>query len=155
MSESKAGLYREAILDHARNPRNSGQVEQPTRRARADNPLCGDELELTVRLAGGALREVKLQARGCAIVQAAASMMSEAIVGLPHGEALALGRAFRDLMQDGRDGNEAVAATPDGPPDALPAALEGLRPLLEVRRHRSRIACALLPWKALERTSGD
>ena len=137
-----------------------GQVEQPTHRARADNPLCGDELELTVRLAGGALREVKLQARGCAIVQAAASMMSEAIVGLPHGEALALGRAFRelmdcDLMEHGLDGNEAVAATPDGLPDALPSALEGLRPLLEVRRHRSRIACALLPWKALERTSGD
>ncbi len=115
---------------------------------------------MTVRLAGGALREVKLQARGCAIVQAAASMMSEAIVGLSHGDALALGRVFRelmdcDVMEQGRDGNEAVAGTPGGPPDALPAALEGLRPLLEVRRHRSRIACALLPWKALERTSGD
>ncbi len=135
MTDSTHSLYREAILEHSRNPRNSSPVENPDRLARAANPLCGDELELTLALDGEAIREIGIQVRGCAIAQAAASLMSKAVKGKALSEAQALGRAFADHMH--------------GDETSLPAELDGLRPLEAVKQHRSRIDCTLLAWQAL------
>jgi len=135
MTEEKSGLYREALLEHARKPRNAGCVENPALTARASNPLCGDELELTAALENGTVAEIRFRVRGCAIVTAAASPMSETVRGRNLERARELGRAFQEVME--------------GDGAALPAELSSLSPLLEVKKHRSRLTCALLPWQAL------
>ena len=72
MSES---LYRDLLLDHMRHPRFAGKVEPADRTASAYNPLCGDELELTLALTGDCIREARAQVRGCSVCVASASMM--------------------------------------------------------------------------------
>ena len=83
--------YREYILDHYRNPRNYGTLEAPTAHAEDTNPLCGDQLGIDLQVEGDRVTEVRFKGRGCAISQAAASMLSELIEGktLPGVEALA------------------------------------------------------------------
>lgn len=135
MTDNADNLYREVILEHARHPRNSEPLAAPDIRARASNPLCGDELELTLLLDGQAIREIGVQVRGCAIAQASASLMSEAVLGKGLGDAEALGRTFREMMEGTRA--------------ELPETLDSLKPLEAVRQHRSRITCTLLAWNAL------
>jgi nitrogen fixation NifU-like protein len=138
MSES---LYRELILAHSRDPRNAGRLERPSHQGRAANPLCGDELELTLRLEGDRIQEIRAAVRGCVIAQAASSLMTTVVQGSSSGDAGAWGRQFREVLEDASQ--------------ALPPHLEPLAPLLELRHHRSRIGCALLVWTALERALSD
>ncbi len=76
-------LSREIILDHYQNPRNHGRLEHPTLANRGHNPLCGDEIELSVAIdeQDGRIREIAFTGRGCSISQASASMMTEVIKG--------------------------------------------------------------------------
>ncbi len=74
-------LYRENILDHYRNPRNSGHLDHPTVSAEGVNPLCGDELAVELLVTDGVVEDVRFNGRGCAISQAAASMISDAVKG--------------------------------------------------------------------------
>jgi nitrogen fixation protein NifU and related proteins len=74
-------FYRENILDHYKNPRNSGHLDAPTVTAEGMNPLCGDELEVELLVEDGVVRDVRMNGRGCAISQAAASMLSETLKG--------------------------------------------------------------------------
>ncbi len=76
-------LYREVILDHYRNPRGHGELDRPDAEAEGQNPLCGDEVTIYVRLApdGETIDEVKFSGRGCAISQAATSMLTELVTG--------------------------------------------------------------------------
>ena len=75
-------MYRENILDHAQNPRNYGLLEDPTIDHEEDNPLCGDHLHMTLRVgADNRIEAVGWEGDGCAISQASASMLGEAIVG--------------------------------------------------------------------------
>lgn len=84
--------YREYILDHYRNPRNYGKLEQPSVHAEDSNPLCGDQLGIDLLVEGDRVSEVRFQGRGCAISQAAASMLSEMIEGKTVAEVVALGK---------------------------------------------------------------
>ena len=84
--------YREYILDHYRNPRNYGKLEHPDAHAEDSNPLCGDQLAIDLQIEGGQVTEVRFQGRGCAISQAAASMLSEMIEGRPVEEVVQLGK---------------------------------------------------------------
>lgn len=75
-------LYREVILDHYKNPRSHGLLEEPDAHAEGQNPLCGDEIAVTVRLGdGGVIEDVGFDGRGCAISQAATSMLTELVKG--------------------------------------------------------------------------
>jgi len=76
-------LYREVILDHYRNPRGHGELEEPDAQAEGQNPLCGDEVSIYVSFAddGETIEEVKFSGRGCAISQAATSMLTEMVTG--------------------------------------------------------------------------
>ena len=74
-------LYRDNILDHYNNPRNSGHLEHPSVEADGVNPLCGDELHVELKVVDGVVEDVRYQGRGCAISQAAASMLSDAVKG--------------------------------------------------------------------------
>lgn len=85
-------FYRENILDHYKNPRNSGHVEHPAATAEGVNPLCGDELAVELEVSDGVVTDVRFNGRGCAISQAAASMLSETIKGRPLDELSTVGK---------------------------------------------------------------
>jgi nitrogen fixation NifU-like protein len=75
-------LYRELILDHYKNPRNHGLLEQADASAEGMNPLCGDEITVSVRLGeNDVIEDVGFEGRGCAISQAATSMLTDLVKG--------------------------------------------------------------------------
>ena len=75
-------MYREAILDHYKNPRNHGQLDPHDYSYEDDNPLCGDRLRIDVRVGEDhKVKEVAFSGQGCAISQASASMLTEHIIG--------------------------------------------------------------------------
>ncbi len=74
-------LYREVILDHYKNPRSHGLLDAPDAVAEGQNPLCGDEVTVSLRFEGDTISEVGFEGRGCAISQAATSMLTELLQG--------------------------------------------------------------------------
>ena len=128
-------LYRDVILDHNRSPRNFGRLEPADAEALGHNPVCGDSLSLTLRLADDRLSEIRFNGQGCAISVASASMMSEAVNGksLPEVEAL-----YREV--------HALLTEPAHVP-ALP--LGKLMALGGVREFPARVKCASLCWHTL------
>ena len=81
MSSEFDQLYREVILDHYKNPRSHGLLDDPDAQAEGQNPLCGDEVTVSVRFDGDTIGDVGFEGRGCAISQAATSMLTEIVVG--------------------------------------------------------------------------
>ena len=79
-------LYREVILDHYKNPRGHGLLDAPDAQAEGQNPLCGDEISVSLHFDGDVISEVGFEGRGCAISQAATSMLTEIVVGRPADE---------------------------------------------------------------------
>ena len=76
-------IYREAILDHSKHPRNKGTLEHPDFTFEDTNPLCGDEIRVDLDVEGDRVAAVRFSGRGCAISQAAASMLTEMVDGQP------------------------------------------------------------------------
>jgi len=74
-------LYRQHILEHYRDPSNHGHLEHPDIHVGDTNPLCGDRVEIDLRLDGDRVTEVRFSGRGCAISQASASMLTEKVEG--------------------------------------------------------------------------
>lgn len=140
MSMPLDDLYREVILDHYKHPRNRGELEPHTARVEGNNPLCGDEIQVDVRLKDGDLEDIAFQGRGCSISQASASMMTEAIKSKPVDEVQDLIDTFKSMMH----GNE-VDLDELGDLEAL----EG------VQKFPVRIKCALLAWTTLEEALRD
>jgi nitrogen fixation NifU-like protein len=129
-------LYREIILDHYRNPRHHQTVDPADRVIEANNPLCGDEIDLSYRLADGTVAAIGFTGRGCSISQASASMLCEAVTGLSVDEASRLAERFRAMLTgDGSSG--------DGDDIGDLEALRG------VRAYPVRVKCATLVWNAL------
>ncbi|HCX88116.1 MAG TPA: SUF system NifU family Fe-S cluster assembly protein [Gammaproteobacteria bacterium] len=130
-------LYQEVILDHNRNPRNFGRLEQPTHQAQGINPLCGDELTVYLMLdKDDRIETVCFEGRGCAISTASASLMTETLKGVSVAEADAYFDAFHAL---------ATGA-------AVPTAgleLSKLEVLSGVQEYPSRVKCATLAWHAV------
>lgn len=75
-------LYSEIILDHYKNPSNKGRLKYPTSSAEEDNPLCGDRIEVQLKIQDGKVAEIAFDGEGCAISQAAISMLSEKLIGM-------------------------------------------------------------------------
>ncbi len=80
------------ILDHYRNPRNYGEIENPDIHAKDLNPLCGDVIELFIKVKDGVVSEVKFKGKGCAISQASASKLTEKIIGMKLEDVKKIGR---------------------------------------------------------------
>ena len=93
-------LYREVILDHYKNPRGHGVIEDADAHAEGQNPLCGDEVAIYVSFEpdGDTIHEVKFSGRGCAISQAATSMLTEMVTGRKASEVAALPK--EDLLEE-------------------------------------------------------
>ena len=84
-------LYRELILDHYKSPRNHGPLEDAEAHAEGQNPLCGDEVAISLRFGeGDTISDVRFEGRGCAISQAATSMLTELVQGRTVGEVAAM-----------------------------------------------------------------
>jgi nitrogen fixation protein NifU and related proteins len=128
-------LYRDVILDHNRQPRNYGRLEEPDAQAEGHNPLCGDRLTLSLRLAGDRIDDLRFEARGCAISRASASLMSEAVKGKDRATVRRLFERVHALLTDPN-------VTPAGDLGKL-AALSG------VREFPARVKCASLCWHTL------
>jgi nitrogen fixation NifU-like protein len=136
-------LYREVILDHYRNPRNKGHLDNPDLSAEGVNPLCGDEITIELAFDEDRVSEVGISGQGCSISQSSASMMSEAIKGKTKGEIEDLTKRFRDMMS--LDGEADLGLDPDRPG----AVLGDLESLQGVRKYPVRIKCASLGWNVL------
>ncbi len=88
-------LYREYILDHYKNPHNWGEIPDPDLEAEDLNPLCGDQLKVQLKVdPDGRISDVAFSGHGCAISQAAASMSSDEVKGMPIDDLLKLDRSF-------------------------------------------------------------
>jgi nitrogen fixation protein NifU and related proteins len=121
-------LYREVILDHYKNPRGHGVIEDADAHADGVNPLCGDEVSIYVQFAddGETVEEVKFSGRGCAISQASTSMLMEMVVGKTAQEIAALPK--EELLEE-----VGIPLTPI----RLKCALLGLG-VLKVALHRAK-----------------
>jgi nitrogen fixation NifU-like protein len=76
-------IYREIILDHYRNPRNKGKLPEADISTHDSNPLCGDEIDIHMKIQGDRITDIKFEGRGCAISQASASMLTEMVINKP------------------------------------------------------------------------
>ena len=85
-------FYREYILDHYKNPRNFGRLENPDVSHEELNPLCGDVIGIDLRVKDGRIDDVRFHGRGCAISQASASLLTERIKGMSLEEAKKIGK---------------------------------------------------------------
>ena len=130
-------LFREILLDHYRHPRHHGLVTPSDAKEHGHNPLCGDEVDISLRLRDGRLEAVGFEGQGCSISMASASMMAEEIDGKSLAEVRDLIQRFRGLLVEGRDPGEL-------------GEMGDLEALSGVRRYVARIKCAMLPWTALE-----
>ena len=130
-------LYQEIILDHSKRPRNFGPLPDATVSVKGDNPSCGDEVELAVKLSPDAVEVVKFTGHGCAICMASASLMTLKIKGKPRAEAGEMIHAFREML---------VAPEQPEPPETF----GDLQVFAAVRRFPQRVKCATLAWRALE-----
>jgi nitrogen fixation NifU-like protein len=134
-------LYQDVILDHGRKPRNFRRLDNATRTARGDNPMCGDRMELFLALAeDGHIADATFQGRGCAISIASASLMTDTIRGKTQAEAREMAQHFRTLAMTGtcpECGGE------------IGEAMERLAPLSGVHEFPSRVKCATLAWHTL------
>lgn len=141
MFDDLRDLYQEVILDHGRKPRNFRRLEDADRTARGDNPMCGDRMELFVKMApDGSIADAAFQGRGCAISMASASLMTETVKGKTPAEAETLGGRFRTLAMTG--------TCPECGAD-LAEEMERLTPLSGVHEFPSRVKCATLAWHTL------
>ena len=131
-------LSREIILDHYPNPRNHGRLEHPTLANRGHNPLCGDEIEISVDIDDETIRDIAFVGRGCSISQASASMMTEAIKGHKLDDAEQAVQRFTQNMSNR-----------GAPPAEMEEELDALQ---GVKRYPARVKCALLPWTTLRET---
>jgi nitrogen fixation NifU-like protein len=93
-------LYRELILDHYKSPRHHGRLDPADASAEGENPLCGDELSVTVRFGddGETIEEIAFEGHGCAISQASASMLSEGVVGQKAAEVASIDKDEAPLV---------------------------------------------------------
>ena len=87
-------LYREQILEHYKRPRHWGEMADPDAEAEDNNPLCGDELKVQLKIEDGKVADVAFSGHGCAISQASASMTSDEIIGMPVDDLVRLDKNF-------------------------------------------------------------
>ena len=129
-------LYQEIIIDHNSNPRNHREMVNATSQARGFNPLCGDKLTVYLKIVDETVQDVSFVGCGCAISQASASLMTEAMMGKSLTEAHQLFERFHTML------------TSD---EAIPAlSLDKLTVLAGVRAFPARVKCATLAWHTLE-----
>lgn len=129
-------LYRRVIMDHYKNPRNQGTLDDEAVTVNLNNPTCGDRIQLQMQLEDGIVKQAKFSGEGCSISLSSASMMTEAVKGKTYEEALALADKFSEFIKG---------------EDVEFEELEDIEALSGVSKFPARIKCATLAWNALRK----
>ena len=133
-------LYQQVILDHNRRPRNRGKLPTANRVAHGDNPTCGDQCSVYLRLEGDKIADISFDGSGCAISQASASLMTTRLKGKTAAEAEALFNDFHHIVTTGE----------------APEEISDVAAFAGVHAFPARIKCATLGWHAaLNALKGD
>jgi nitrogen fixation protein NifU and related proteins len=131
-------LFQDIILEHYKRPRNRQVLPDATARVHMNNPTCGDEVHLYLKVEDGVVRDVGFEGDGCSISQASISMMTQILKGQPVADGLRLAERFTAMMH----GDTAAATDKD---------LRDARALAGVSRFPTRVKCALLGWDAFQK----
>ena len=139
---SLGDLYQEILLEHNSRPRNFRKLEDADRSADGYNPLCGDKVELFLKLDDHLISDVAFQGSGCAISRASASMLTQSIKGQSVEKAHEIFEAFHNMLTD-----------PSAEVDY--DLLDDLESLSGVSDYPTRIKCAVLAWHTLRAALDD
>ena len=131
-------LYRQVIMDHYKNPRNRGELNDTSFTIDMNNPTCGDKIRLTIKVEKGIVVDAKFEGEGCSISMSSASMMTQAIKGKAIEDAIKYSKAFSDMMQ-GKDIDEYALDLGD------------IEALSGVCKFPARVNCAMLAWRAMDK----
>ncbi|MFC5647638.1 Fe-S cluster assembly sulfur transfer protein SufU [Paenibacillus solisilvae] len=129
-------LYRRVIMDHYKNPRNRGTLDNDALTINLNNPTCGDRISLQLEVEDEIVKQAKFTGEGCSISMSSASMMTEAVIGKTVDEAVAMADKFSSLVKGG---------------DVEFEELEDIEALSGVSKFPARIKCATLSWNALRK----
>jgi nitrogen fixation NifU-like protein len=132
MSGDLSELYQQVILDHNKRPRNRGKLPTANRVAHGDNPTCGDQCNVYLRLDGDRIAEISFDGSGCAISQASASLMTTQVKGRTAAEVESLYQQFHHIVTTGE----------------APEEISDLAAFAGVHTFPARIKCATLGWHA-------
>lgn len=131
-------LYKEVLLDHYQNPRHHVHIADSDLHAEGVNPLCGDEVELFLKLQGDTIVDIGFQGKGCSISQASASMLTDSLYGKTLDDARELLDEFKGMLLEDKDPH-------------FSEEYEDLESLEAVKKIPARIKCAVLAWNTLEK----
>lgn len=141
MFEDLTDLYQQVILDHSKSPRNFRVMADANRTAHGHNPICGDHIQLFLKMNGDVIQDISFQGSGCAISKASSSILTDALKGRSKGEVRELFEKVREMVTSGK--------TPEGDLGKL-AVFTG------VHKYPARVKCAILPWHAaISAMNGD
>ncbi|MCC3375687.1 Fe-S cluster assembly sulfur transfer protein SufU [Cohnella sp. REN36] len=129
-------LYRRVIMDHYKNPRNRGTLDDESVTVNLNNPTCGDRISLQMQIEDGIVKSARFTGEGCSISMSSASMMTDAVKGKTTAEAMELAEKFSALMKG------------EGPSFE---EYEDIEALSGVNKFPARIKCATLAWNALRK----
>ncbi|MDW0117572.1 SUF system NifU family Fe-S cluster assembly protein [Sporosarcina thermotolerans] len=130
-------LYRSVIMDHYKNPRNKGVLEENNVTIDMNNPTCGDVIHLTLKVEDGIVRDAKFEGEGCSISMASASMMTQIVKNKDLDTAKKYAQLFSNMML-GKEIDDSMD-------------LGDIEALSGVAKFPARIKCATLAWKAMEK----
>jgi nitrogen fixation NifU-like protein len=131
-------LYQEVILDHHRNPRNRGRIDDAEFEADGHNPLCGDHVHVYLKVENDVVTDVRFEGSGCAISTASASIMTESVKGKTLAEAKKLFKSFHEFV------TREIQESELGP------GLGKLEVFSGVCKYPARVKCATLAWHTIE-----
>jgi nitrogen fixation protein NifU and related proteins len=127
-------LYQQVILDHSKSPRNFHKMDGANRTAEGNNPLCGDQVTVYLKLEEDRIQDISFIGQGCAISKAAASMMTDFLKGKTVAEAQAVFDKFQQMVTTGRKDAEELGK---------------LAVFANVHKFPLRVKCAVLAWHAM------
>lgn len=133
---SLRNLYTDVILDHYKKPRNKRAMEDATHHAKGHNPLCGDKLELFIKIENGIVKDISFTGQGCAIHTASTSILTEKVMGKSLADTKDLIASFLGMLVGRTDLDDEVLGEL--------VVLEGVKDL------HARIKCATLSWHTLD-----
>jgi nitrogen fixation protein NifU and related proteins len=134
MFDDLTDLYQQVIIDHSKSPRNFHKLEGANRTAQGNNPLCGDQYTIYLRMEGDVIQDISFQGSGCAISKASASLLTASLKGKTKADAKILFDKVHELVMTGRGNGDDLGKL---------AAFAG------VHKFPARVKCAILPWHAV------
>lgn len=137
-------LYKAVIMDHYKNPKNKGlKTGIGYHLVHLNNPSCGDDMNVSIKIEDGVIKDVRHDGHGCSICCSSASVMSETLIGMPVREALEIIDSFYTVIK-----GETVDETME---EKLGEAIA----YMGVSQFPARIKCATLSWKAIEKAINE